>query len=75
MLPTKLTPTDPETERRRYKIVRADTLCMLNALVNQVQCLFEAALSLINLAQTIQRFSQKSIVVNSCVSRASPRRH
>lgn len=26
MLPTKLTPADPETERRRYKIVRADTL-------------------------------------------------
>lgn len=26
MLPTKLTPDDPETERRRYKIVRADTL-------------------------------------------------
>jgi len=26
MLPTKLTAVDPETERRRYKIVRRDTL-------------------------------------------------
>ena len=26
MLPTKLTAVDPETERRRYKVVRRDTM-------------------------------------------------
>jgi hypothetical protein len=48
MLPTKLTAADPESERRRYKIVRCDTLAdvpglILSASVETGLCLLRRA--------------------------------